>query len=208
MRKLVVIGAGGHGRAVISTAVLQQKWDVHGVIDINYQQQKEEILGVDVIGGLELIPSLSNKEVSLVLAIGDNNQRRALHEEMVQQGFDLPNVVHPSAQIAPDVKIGEGNYIGAMAHIGPCAVIGRGNIVNTLANMEHEAVIGDYNHVAPSSVLCGRVCIEDLVLVGANATVLDKRHVVKNTVIGAGSVIIESILEPNQTVVGVPGRAL
>jgi len=208
VRKLVVIGAGGHGRAVISTAVLQQIWDIHGVIDINYQQQKEEILGVEVLGGMELVSSLSSKEVSLALAVGDNNQRKALHEEMIQQGFELPNVVHPSVQIASDVMIGEGNYIGPMAHIGPCAVIGSGNIVNTLANLEHEAVIGDYNHIAPSSVLCGRVCIEDLVLVGANATVLDKRHVVKNTVIGAGSVIIESILEPNQTVVGVPGRAL
>ena len=59
MKKLVIIGAGGHGRAVISTAMQQKEWEVHGVIDVNYHQQEEEILGVPVIGGKELIASLN-----------------------------------------------------------------------------------------------------------------------------------------------------
>ncbi len=208
MRKLVVIGAGGHARAVISTAMLQKRWDILGVIDINYHMQKEEILGVEVIGGMELTPSLNNNEISIVIAVGDNHQRKSLHEEMLEQGFDLENVVHPSSQIASNAMIGKGNYIGPLSHIGPSVRIGNCNIVNILANIEHEAVVGDYNHIAPSSVLCGRVCVEDLVLVGANATVLDKRCIMKNNVIGAGSVITKSILSTGNTIVGVPGRVL
>jgi len=206
MKKLVVIGAGGHSRAVISTAIEQQEWDIQGVVDISYHQQEEDILGVPVVGGVDLLSLYNCKEIFLAVAIGDNDQRKSLIEEIVQRGFDIPNIVHPSAHVSRSVTIGTGNYIGPMAHLGPCVTIGNGNIINTHANIEHETVIGSYNHIAPSSVLCGRVCVEEQVLVGANATVLDGRCIVEKATIGAGSVITKNIVEQGLTVVGVPGR--
>jgi len=206
VKKLVIIGAGGHCRAVISTVMRQQKWNIQGIIDLDYHQQKEEILGVSVVGGVEYVLSLDCKEVCLIIAVGDNNQRRGLMQEMDERGFELPNIIDPSAYISQNLNIGKGNYIASMAHIGPCVTIGNGNIINTHANIEHEAAVGNYNNIAPSAVLCGRSFVEDQVLVGANATILDNKYIVKDTVIGAGSVITQNIEKEGRVVVGVPGR--
>lgn len=208
MKKIVIIGAGGHGRAVISTAMQLRQWDLHGVIDVNFHQQDEEILGVPVIGGMELLAALDCREISLAVAVGDNALRKELLEKALEKGFSLPNIVHPTACISINVDIGVGNYVGAMAHVGPCVNIGDGNIVNTFSNIEHEAMVGNYCHIAPSAVLCGRVVVGDQILIGANATVLDTRRVVDNVVVGSGAVITQSIVDPGATVVGVPGKVL
>jgi len=208
MNKLIVVGAGGHARTVISTINELKLWDIYGVVDVNFSGQKETILGVDVLGGVTIIDLFTDSDMGIVVALGDNYQRQVLMENYSRRGFMLPNIIHPSAILDKTSSIADGNYVGAMAHVGPCVSVGRGNIINTQTNIEHETTIGDYNHIAPSAVLCGRVSIENQVLVGANATVLDKRYIANNTTIGAGAVAVESINVPGKKVVGIPGREL
>ena len=49
--------------------------------------------------------------------------------------------------------------------------------------------------------------VEDNVFIGSCAVCIGQLTVGKNTIIGAGSVIINDV-EPNVTVVGVPGRVI
>jgi serine O-acetyltransferase len=44
--------------------------------------------------------------------------------------------------------------------------------------------------------------------IGQNAQILGDVFIAKGTKIGAGSVVIHSVLEENSTVVGIPGRVV
>ena len=46
---LIIIGSGGHARVVIDTAE-QSGFNILGIIDINYKNNDEKIIGYNVIG--------------------------------------------------------------------------------------------------------------------------------------------------------------
>ena len=208
MKSLLVIGAGGHARPVISTAKLTGLWKICGVLDTTFHGQPELILEVPVLGGLEKLSKFSSTDVCVIIAIGDNFQRGKIFDVVKKRKFDLTNVTHPSAIIDPTAKLGYGNYIGAFAHIGPETIIGDGNIINTFTNIDHEVKIGNYNQIAPSAVVCGRSFIGNHAFVGASATILDNLSIADRTTIGAGSVIVKKIVEPGKTFLGIPGKEI
>ena len=45
---LIIIGSGGHTRAVLSTAKLMRKWNSFRILDIDFKNQKEEIMGIEI----------------------------------------------------------------------------------------------------------------------------------------------------------------
>jgi acetyltransferase EpsM len=203
---LLVIGAGGHARAIITTAERLRRWREISVIDIDYKKQEEKILGKRIAGGLDRLDSLNNNEHEIAVAIGDALKRKEIIEDERFKKFKIINIVHDKALVDKTVTMGVGNYIGPMAHIGPLVKLGSGNIINTMANIEHEVEIGSYCQMSPCSVICGRTKLKDLVFLGANATILEKLTVVSNVKIGAGAVIVGNIDECNGTYIGIPGR--
>lgn len=207
----ILIGAGGHSRVVIDSFKAKNDGEeINGVIDINYETNKENelILGVPVIGGLGMIKEMIEDELELFCSIGDNNLRSQIFRRLKQDGHRFISIIHPTAVISKSAEIQEGVYVGAMCNIGPKAKIGRCAIVNTGANVEHESVIGDFAQIAPAAVVCGRANIGSSSFIGANATVLEKLSIGNNCVVGAGSVLIRSVQKPNSCYVGVPAREL
>ena len=207
LKKVLVIGAGGHARPVISTAITANL-DVVGVLDTRYQNKTEFILGVPVLGGVDKVIEFDPEAFCFVLAIGDNSERNQIFEYIDSNHFDLPNVLHPTALIDTSATLGGGNFVGPFAHIGPEVRIGDGNIINSYANIEHETKLSDFNQIAPAAVICGRCEIGSHVFVGANAAILEKLKVASQTVIGAGAVITKDIFDQGKTFVGVPGKSI
>ena len=208
MKDIYIIGCGGHARPVISIIKSLKKWKKFSLIDIDFKDQQEKILDVDVKGGLGLIDSLNPKDTDVFVAIGNNLHRRDIINFLVSNGFNIPNLIHDTANIDQDASIGVGNFIGASVNIGPGVRVGDGNIINNFANIDHESKIGDWNHLSPASVICGRVVIRDLTWIGANSTVIDGIELAERTTIGAGSVVIKSILSSGFKYVGVPAKQL
>jgi sugar O-acyltransferase (sialic acid O-acetyltransferase NeuD family) len=207
MKSLLIVGSGGHSRAVVATLKTLNLWDLIGIIDINYQGNPEDILGVTVLGSFELINSFNRENTSVFLAVGENNLRKKFSRNPILKSFDFPNIVHPTALIDPSAELDSGNFVGPFAHIGPMVKIGKSNIINSYANLEHETQIGSFCMFAPGAIICGRCKLGDQIFVGANATVIENRKIADQTTIGAGAVITKDILQINQTFVGVPGRS-
>ncbi len=121
--------------------------------------------------------------------------------------------IEPGAIIRENVEIGEHAIImmGAIINIG--AVIGDGSMIDMGAVIGGRAIVGKNCHIGAGAVLAGviepasatPVIIEDNVLIGANAVVIEGVHVGKNAVIGAGAVVIEDVAE-NTVVAGCPAR--
>lgn len=204
-RILVVIGAGGHGRALAELAGLAG-WQVVGFLDAAPQALHPGRLPVwaeDTTprGG---VPSLPGGANAVALGIGDNAARRDAARRYA--GWHQPPLVHPTASVSPSASIGEGAVVfpGAVVHTG--ASIGPAVVVNTSAVVEHDCRVGDGAHVAPGAVLCGGVRVGAGALVGAGAVVLPGVEVGEDAVIGAGSVVTTPVAA-GKTVAGNPARS-
>ncbi|MDR3296332.1 MAG: 2,3,4,5-tetrahydropyridine-2,6-dicarboxylate N-acetyltransferase [Clostridiales Family XIII bacterium] len=132
--------------------------------------------------------------------------------------LDLKNVnarIEPGAVIRDQVEIGDNAVImmGALINIG--AVIGDGSMIDMGAVLGGRATVGKNCHIGAGAVLAGvieppsadPVVVEDNVLIGANAVVLEGVRIGKGAVVAAGAVVIEDV--PAETVVaGIPARAI
>ena len=208
MSALYIIGSGGHSRPIISTVNLLGSWDLRGVIDINFKNKDEKVLGVKVLGSLEVLNEIDKKSSYVFLAIGDNRIRRHLFSDPLVSSFKTLNIVHPNAFFDNSAETSLGNFIGPFAHIGPEVKIGKSNIINSYVNIEHESSLKDFNHIAPGAIICGRCQIGSEVFIGSNATVVENTSIADRNIIGAGSIIIESILKKDGKYVGNPGKLL
>jgi sugar O-acyltransferase (sialic acid O-acetyltransferase NeuD family) len=205
MDKIIVIGSGGHARVVIDAAIDAGK-KVLGLVDTDYQNQVETVLGIKVLGGFEILSKYDKTKVFLIIAIGDNLKRKECYLKLKKQGFMFAKIIHPTAVISKFTTIGEGAFINAGVIINAEVVISNNCIVNSGAIVEHEAKIGDYSHLAPGVRVGGRTLIEEGVFVGIGSNIAHSIKIGRHVTIGAGSVIVKDIPE-NSTVVGI-GRVV
>ena len=200
--KVVVIGAGGHAKVVIST--LQAAGvTVDLALDEDERKWGSKILNVPVEGPTNLIKRMEN--VTAVIAIGSNSVRKKI-------ALEYPNVrwltvIHPRAYVHESVQIGEGTVVFAGAVIQPYTKIGSHVIINTSATIDHDCEIGDYAHIAPGSHLAGSVKVGEGTLIGIGASVIPGVKIGEWAIVGAGAVVIDDI-PPYTTVVGVPAKPI
>lgn len=196
----VVLGAGGHARAVAD--VIRRRGErvlaVSGVPDLPWDV---EVLSDDATA---LAHALEHG-ASVALAIGDGAVRVHLLDRALAAGLRVPPLVATTATVAADAVLAEGVVVLEHAHVGPLARVGRAALVNTAAVVEHDVVVGVGAHVAPAAVVLGGAAAGDHALVGSGARVLPLVRVGAGAVVGAGSVVREDV-EPGRTVVGVPAR--
>ena len=123
--------------------------------------------------------------------------------------------IEPGAIIREQVQIGDNAVImmGAIINIG--AVIGAGTMIDLGAVLGGRAIVGKRCHIGAGAVLAGvveppsatPVIVEDNVLIGANAVVIEGVRIGEGAVVAAGSVVIEDV-EPGMVVAGVPARVV
>lgn len=121
--------------------------------------------------------------------------------------------IEPGAIIRENATIGENAVImmGAIVNIG--ARVGKGTMVDMGAVLGGRATVGQYCHIGAGAVLAGviepasakPVVIEDRVLIGANAVILEGVRVGADAVVGAGAVVTEDVA-PGTVVAGCPAR--
>ena len=128
---------------------------------------------------------------------------------------DIHARIEPGAIIREQVQIGDNAVIlmGAVINIG--AVIGEGTMIDMGAVLGGRAMVGKRCHIGAGAVLAGvveppsatPVVVEDNVLIGANAVVIEGVRIGEGSVVAAGSVVIEDVA-PGMVVAGVPARVV
>lgn len=132
--------------------------------------------------------------------------------------LNLKNIgarIEPGALIRDKVEIGKNAVImmGAVINIG--AVVGEGTMIDMNAVLGGRATVGRNCHIGAGAVLAGvveppsaqPVIVEDDVLVGANAVVLEGVRIGKGSVVAAGAIVTKDVPE-NTVVVGAPARVV
>ena len=128
---------------------------------------------------------------------------------------DIHARIEPGAIIREQVQIGDNAVIlmGAVINIG--AVIGEGTMIDMGAVLGGRAMVGKRCHIGAGAVLAGvveppsatPVVVEDNVLIGANAVVIEGVRIGEGSVVAAGSVVIEDVAS-GMVVAGVPARVV
>ena len=197
---LFIVGAGGHAKVVLATA-LEAGFKVVGFLDEDSSKWGSELLGVPILGPLSLLRK--SEGYRAVLAIGDNEARRRIDQEI--KGVRWVTLVHPGAYVHPSVALGEGTVVFAGALVQPMARVGRHVIINTGVIVEHDCEIGDYSHLAPGVRLAGGVKVGTRCLLGVGAVAVPLAKIGDGSIVGAGSVVVKDI-PPRSLAYGVPAR--
>ena len=193
--RLVIIGAGGHGKVIADNAQKNGYTDICFVDDTT----AGTCMGFPIIGTTESLSALDDGKTGFIIGVGNNEARKR-----IAQTYDVNwvTLIHPSAQIGACVSVGKGTVVMAGAIINACATIGEHCIINTGAIVEHDNVIGNYVHLSPGVKLSGTVTVGECTWIGTGACVINNIDICANVVIGAGSVVIRNVRKKG-TYVGV-----
>lgn len=196
MKKIVLVGAGGHALSVIDSIQSNEDFEIIGITKSGCKLG-ENLLGYEILGDDSVLASVFTSGVThafvTVGSIGDTALREKLYVMLKNRGFMLPAIIDHSAKIGSNVWLGEGIYVGKNVVVNPKTTLGDMTIINTGAIIEHACSIKEFTHIAPGAVLCGDVKIGAHTHVGANATVIQGVSIGDNCMIGAGSVVVRDI---------------
>ena len=208
MKDIVIIGAGGFGREVAwlieDINKVNNEWNIVGFVDDNKSIQGTEINGYKVVGDIDW---LEKQEVFVVNAIGDPVIKKKVMDKLDGSKNKYPVLIHPSVICSDRVSFGEGSIICAGNIITVNVEIGKHVIINLDCTIGHDANIGDYSTVLPSVNVSGFVKTEECVSVGTGSAVIQGVNIGRNTVIGAGAVVVKD-LPANCTAVGSPAKTI
>ena len=211
MTRLVVIGAGGHGRVVADALQRLGRAAEAVILDADVALHGTSMLGIPIRGSDDLLPQLRIEGFSeFVVAIGGLRAfslRRKLFAAARLAGLQGWILRHPACVIAESAKIGEGGQVLAGAIVNACASIGENCILNTGSIVEHDCRLGADVHVAPRACLCGGVEVGDQVHIGAGAIICENLKIGPRSIVGAGAVVIRDV-PPDTVVAGVPAKAI
>lgn len=209
MPRIVILGAGGHGRVVLDILLQAARARVVGFLDNNPDIRGRRIDGVPVLGLIDELDAIAaaHDADGVVIAIGDNGVRRGLARQVDACGLPLVNAIHPSATIARNAMLGRNVVVAAGAVVCAHCQIGDSAILNTGCIVDYQTMIGEGCHICPGVRIGGRAKIESGAFIGIGATVIPNITIGCESIIGAGSVVIDDV-RSMATVVGVPAHPI
>jgi sugar O-acyltransferase (sialic acid O-acetyltransferase NeuD family) len=203
-KRLLIVGAGGHGKVVADIAMKMSLWESIAFLDDN--DSLGEVLGLKVIDKATEATKYV-RDSDLFVAIGNDTIRERTQRELESAGAELPVLIHPHAVIAQDVELGVGSVVMAGVVINSCTRIGRGCIINTGATIGHDNIIEDFVHVSPGVNTGGSVRIGTGTWIGLGSKIVNNVNITGGCTVGAGAVVVKDITIAG-TYVGVPARRL
>ena len=183
--RLLILGAGGHGRAVADLAA-ECGFTIAGFTD--------RVPGADVLGSDDAVAALARdgKIDGAVVGVGNTAlaRRAELFDMLRSLRVATPTLIHPRASVSRSCKIGEGVVafpnvvLGAGVEIGDNVVLYSGVIV------EHDCRVADNAYLSPGVILAGSVTVEAGAFLGMGALVVPGVTVGKGARVKAGAVVV------------------
>ena len=196
MEKVIIIGAGGHAKALIDCIEEENKYEISSIVDDDPKVTKIFNHSVSVRDEINFA------DRKCIVAIGNCQTRREIISHLNSEFFTS---VHPRATVSKYSKIGIGSQIFAGVVINSGAKIGDHCIINTGAIIDHDCVVGDFVNISPNVSLAGGAKIGSSTNIGIGAVVIQTVSIGSNVIIGAGSVVISDIPD-NCTALGTPAK--
>jgi sugar O-acyltransferase (sialic acid O-acetyltransferase NeuD family) len=196
--RVILLGGGRGAVQVIDSIQRGNRQKAVGILDDNESLHGKKIMGVDILGSIDMVHELWENKKFDALAITFSNaleKRAALYEKLSVLGLPFTNVIDPTVQIHSNVSIGTGNVIIANCRIGACAIIGNNNFFSAYINLEHHNVLGNHCTFGPGVFTSSRVQIDDRVKFGTGIFIEPGVRIGAESIISSGSILTTNVDE-------------
>lgn len=209
-KKLVIIGAGGLGKEVLwlleENNKKKQEWDILGFLDENLELTTP-IYGYPILGNDKWLMEYWDS-IYVVCAIARPDVRKKVISRFKKYpNIKFPSIISCSAQVGMGNSFGEGVILCCNCVVTVECRIGDFSIINPGSFLGHEVFLEEYVTLYPQVSVCGNVRIGEGTQIGVGSQVIQQKVIGKDTIIGAGSIVIRDIPD-HCTAVGNPCRVL
>lgn len=184
--RLLIVGAGGHGRSVAEAVLMAQQFSLVGFLDDGAFAAGADVWGLPVLGPAANFANYLSHATHAVVAIGNNALRQKMFADLEAVGFMLASVVHPRAMVSPRAQLGKGVAVMAGAIVGTEAVLGQGVIVNCGAVADHHAQVHEFAHLGVNASMAGGSTLGALAWMQAGSAIGYGVNIAPGTVLGPG----------------------
>lgn len=209
--RVVIVGSGGLAREALGHLRDQQSHDqipeFLGFVSLARPKDDSLIrIGASWLGtDDDFLPHPAASH--FLLGVGDPKLRRRLAEVYVSAGLTPLTIIHPTATIGNDVRVGEGSLIGPNVSITTNVQLACHVVADRSSTIGHDTHIGRYSVIHPGAVISGNVSISDECRIGANSCLLEGISVGPESIVGAGAVVTRDV-PPEVSVAGVPAKVI
>jgi sugar O-acyltransferase (sialic acid O-acetyltransferase NeuD family) len=191
MKKIILIGGGGHCKSVIDVIEQEKKYKIYGIVD-KPKFFGTKILGYKVIGSDLDLDFLAKKYKNAIITVGQIQSplvRINLFNLARKAGFKFPSIISPRAYVSKYSRIGMGTIVLHNVVVNSNVSIGNNCIINTKSLIEHDCEISDHCHISTCATINGSVQIKSKCFIGSNATIRDGITIKENSFIKASSLL-------------------
>lgn len=208
--KSVIIGAGTYGEVYL--AYLKEAGvDVVGFLDDDSRFIDSSVRGVPVLGGIvEGLNTLHEKGIEAVYCpLGNNKLRVKFLSYAKELGYHIPNFIHSSVMISPNVCIGkEGVYLLPKTIIMPWTVINNYVMISVGSIVSHHSSLDEGCFLSFGVNFGASIHAKKYAYCGIGSTIMTGiNEIGEDCLIGAGAVVIKNV--PDMAVVaGIPAKVI
>ncbi len=207
MKHLIIIGAGGMGRQVLSFAKscdgFEKEYDIKGFLDDNPEAMKDFPGYPPVLGTVDGYKVEAND--IFFNSIGDVQAKKNCISKILDKGGEFITLVHPTAQVSPETKIGKGCMIGSYVGIGVETTIGDFCLIQSKATIGHDVHIANFARIDCNVVVIAGVNVGNDVCIHTSSVINHDVSIGDGATVGAMSFVIRNV-KPGQTVFGNPAK--
>jgi sugar O-acyltransferase (sialic acid O-acetyltransferase NeuD family) len=174
LKKLILIGGGGHCKSCIDVIEQTGQYEIIGILD--KQRLWQFVLGYKIIGTDDCIESLVTDGYQFLVTIGQIKSpklKESLFNKLKICNANIATIISPRAYVSKYARVDEGTIIMHDVLVNANAQIGKNCIINTKALIEHDAIIGDHCHISTAAIINGGTEIKHGSFFGSNATSKD-----------------------------------
>lgn len=228
MKRLLIVGAGGFGREVLTLALDNPAWRVDWLI-AGYLDSRSNILEgftsdfskiENAAPASDEVRALYRREYGIlgdplhhqpspdevfVCALGNPADRQRYARPLLDKGAVFISLVHPRAAVSAYSTIAPGCIVGPFAALSPDAHLGDFVSVNSYSAVSHDVRVGAWTEIGGHCLIAGGAVIGERVRIHPGSIVTANAQVGDGSVVAAGSVVFGKI-PPGTTVMGNPAR--
>jgi sugar O-acyltransferase (sialic acid O-acetyltransferase NeuD family) len=207
MIPLLIFGAGGLGREVLSLARAAGGFKPIGFLD-DAIAPRTAINDLRVLGSVEVLKAFHDP-MHVIVALGDPVGKADVVRRLDPGRVIYPILKHPSVILQDEyaIQIGAGSILCAGAVLTNDIVLGKHVLLNLNCTVGHDTQIGNYSSIMPGVNIAGQVTLGEAVLIGAGANIKNHVRIGDRSKIGMGAAVIHDI-GAGVTAVGVPARVV
>ena len=210
-RKIVIIGGSGNGTVIASTI---EDCKISG-IDIQCVGFLND--DCDKIDSYNVLGKINDKDwkslprdylfISAISTVKKSYKRRQLLLEMGIPPERFASIIHPTAVVSSNAKIGFGVVIM------PLAVVSPGVVMDNHSQLYAQGFVGHHSHVCEMAFLAanshtgGHVKVGVGAHVGIMSTSIERTVIGEYSVVGAGALVLKDV-DPYNVVVGSPAKVI